>query len=134
VFFLHYAVALPVRTKTALLAFALLWVFLWIRLFAIPRPALIGAVLSTIVAVSLGISVGVENWSQRRTPEGVVTEMDVVAFQGPGTGYQRKFVEPLQPGVEFTRLQRRGEWQEIELPDAQTGWIRNEQAELIAGS
>ncbi len=133
VFFIHYAVSGPARARAAIIAFALIWVFLLIRLFTLHRPALIGALLSLIVAASLGISVGVESWSQRRTPEGVVTEMDVVAFQGPGTGYKRKFVEPLQPGLEFTRLQRRGDWQQIQLPDAQTGWIRIDQAELIAG-
>ncbi len=133
VLFIHYAVSSPARARAAIIAFALIWVFLIIRLFAAQRPALIGAILSVIVAGSLGVSVGAESWSQRRTPEGVVTEMDVVAFQGPGTGYKRKFVEPLQPGLEFTRLERRGDWQQILLPDAQAGWIRIDQAELIAG-
>ena len=133
VLFIHYAVSGPARAKAAIIAFALIWVFLMLRLFALHRPAMVGVVLSVIVAGSLGVSVGVESWSQRRTPEGVVTEMDVVAFQGPGTGYQRKFVEPLQPGVEFTRLERRGDWQRIQLPDAQAGWIRIDQTELIAG-
>ena len=43
--------------------------------------------------------------------------MDVAAYKGPGTGYQRKFEQPLQPGVEFTLRGRRGGWWNVELPD-----------------
>jgi hypothetical protein len=81
--------------------------------------------------MACGASVAVDRRSDRHAPEGVVTAMDVAVYKGPGTGYQRLFEQPLQPGVEFTLRERRAGWWRIELRDGQRGWISAEAAELI---
>ena len=48
-----------------------------------------------------------------------------------GVWYQRRFEQPLQPGVEFALKERRGDWWNIELPDGNEGWIRKEAASLV---
>ena len=59
--------------------------------------------------------------------------MDVTVYKGPGTGYQRQFEEPLQPGVEFVLREQRGGWWNVELADGKGGWIEAAAAERVIG-
>ncbi len=130
-FFLHYSIALPLRAQIAMVAFAACWVVLALRNF-VPRRALSGLALACLfAAASFGASVGVSLFSDRNEPAGVLLAMDVVTYKGPGTGYQRQFEQPLQPGTEFTLRGRRGAWWNIELPDGKSGWIESASGELV---
>lgn len=111
--------------------YLMFWVLLMMRSF-VRKPAVTGIIVVVgLVAAGCFCSVTVGDWTERRRPPGVVTGMDVVVVKGPGSGYQRQFVQPLQPGAEFTLLQQRGGWWRIELPDGQSGWVEGLEAELI---
>lgn len=133
VFFLHYGTTTDARAKLALVAYVLGWVLLGVRLLVRRRWLSVWAVVSLAVAGSLLVSVQVDRWKDRHAPEGVIVSHDVTVYKGPGEGYQRQFVQPLQPGVEFTLRERRGGWSFIELPDGQSGWIEGTKMMLVSG-
>lgn len=130
-FFPHFTTSIAARTRTALVCFIATWVVLMLRNFVRRRGVTIVAVVCAGTALSLGISVAVAQWSDRNAPAGVITSMDVIAYKGPGSGYQRRFEQPLQPGAEFTLRGRRGGWWSIELPDGKSGWIEAAGADLV---
>jgi len=131
-FFWHYQTAAATRFRIGLMTYIAVWVLLSARgLFR--RRWITGlTIICAIVAGACGTSVAAERWFDRNAPEAVVTAMDVVVYKGPGTGYQRQFEQPLQPGVECTVRERRGTWWNIELVDGNSGWIQAGDAELIS--
>lgn len=131
VFFLHYGTTTAARAKLALGAFAALWVLLTVRTFVARRWLVVTAIVCGLASASLFTSVQVDRWTDANTPPGVLLAPDVAVYKGPGEGYQRQFVQPLQAGVEFTLRERRGGWWRIELPDGQSGWIEAATAELV---
>lgn len=131
VFFWHYQTALATRFQVGLVLYVAVWVLLSARSVARRRWLTVCAVVAASLAGACGASVAAERWFERNAPEAVVTAMDVVVYKGPGTGYQRQFEQPLQPGVECTVRERRGTWWNIELADGNSGWIEATSAELI---
>lgn len=134
VFFWHFDTTWRSRLIAALLAYALFWALLTARVIVRRRWLTVSACVCLVLTAALGASVGLEVWHDRTAPGGVVTAMDVVVSKGPGPGYQRQFKQPLQPGVEFTLRERRGDWWRIELPDGSSGWIDSSGAELLVGN
>jgi len=129
--FIHYDTSVAMRTKTAIVGYIAFWLVLCVRVF-LRHPSITAMLIALgMVTASLGASAVVTDFSRRNHPDGVVINMDVVAYKGPGTTYQRRFEQPLQPGVEFTTQARRGDWLNIELPDGKTGWIETSVAQLI---
>ena len=132
VFFWHHQTAATTRFRVGLAMYIAVWVLLSARSLIRRRWITVAVVVSALVAGACGTSVAAERWSDRNAPEAVVTAMDVVVYKGPGTGYQRQFEQPLQPGVECTVRERRGTWWNIELVDGNAGWIQAGDAELIS--
>lgn len=132
-FFWHFQTSESGRMMTAVGAYLLFWLLLTIRTIVSARFLALLAIAAAIVAAASTISVASSRWSDRHAPEGVVTSMDVVVYKGPGTGWQRKFEQPLQPGVEFVLQENthRG-WWELTLADGKSGWIEARDAELIS--
>lgn len=134
VFFWHFETTWISRVVACLITYAFFWLFLSVRAFFRRRAFVYAAMACFVVMLLLAGSVAAEYWATRHAPAGVVTAMDVVVSKGPGSGYQRQFEQPLQPGAEFRLRERRGEWWNIELPDGQTGWIEASSADLVTGS
>lgn len=131
VFFWHYQTSMAERTWVAWVGYVAFWLLLAIRSLWPRRVLSILMTVAGALALVLAGSVAVTQGSQRNTPAGVVTALDVVVYKGPGSGYQRQFEQPLQPGVEFIVRERRGSWWRTELPDGQLGWIAASDAELV---
>ncbi|MBU0717278.1 MAG: hypothetical protein KJ749_03440 [Planctomycetes bacterium] len=131
VFFWHYDTSFVERCRIGIILYVTFWVLLTLRSFR-PSRALHGLIMVTaVLTLSMAGSIAYEHWSNRHRPNGVLTAMDVAVYKGPGTGYNRRFEQPLQPGVEFTLREARGGWWNIQLVDGQTGWIETDAAELI---
>jgi hypothetical protein len=130
-FFWHYQTSVAGRTKVALLLYVAVWGLLMVRNFLPRRAVTVSVIACAVLAAGAGVSVASTRWSDRNAPDGVVTAMDVVAHKGPGTAYQRQFEQPLQPGVEFTLRERRGDWHRIELADGKSGWIEAADAKIV---
>ena len=131
VFFWHYQTSFDGRCKFAVVMYAVFWLLLAVRSIVRKRGVAVGAVCAGFLALAVAGSLAYEQWSLRSAAAGVVTGMDVIAYKGPGTGYQRRFEQPLQPGVEFALKERRGDWWNIALLDGNEGWIRREAASLV---
>ena len=130
-FFWHHQTASATRFGVGLVMYVAVWVLLSARCLIRRRWINVTTVVCAIVAGACGTSVAAQRWFDRNAPEAVVTAMDIVVYKGPGTGYQRQFEQPLQPGVECTVRERRGTWWNIELADGNSGWIEAGDAELI---
>ena len=130
-FFWHYQTSATGRLRFASWTFVAFWL-VWILHSLTARKWLTGlAITMASLAMASGASAAISCWGERNAPQGVVLTMDVSVYKGPGAGYQRQFEQPLQAGTEFTLLQRRKGWWEIELPDGKRGWLEVSQAELI---
>jgi hypothetical protein len=130
-FFWHYDTTIASRLRLALITYLLVWGLLTVRAFVPRRGLIVAAALGAVIALVSSASAAVTLRTEQRQPPGVIMAMDVMVRKGPGTAYERLFAQPLQPGVEFTRLEARGQWWHIELPDANDGWIHEKQAALI---
>lgn len=125
---------LSTRSRFILFAacYGAFWIVLSIRLFH-PHPAWkYPAVAVAILSLTLGASVGADLVHPANAGDGVIVADDVSLRKGNGAGFEKVFEEPLHEGVEFTRRERRADWWRIELPDSSTGWIRADQAVMIA--
>ena len=131
VFFWHHRTSMAERTWVAWAGYVAFWLLLAMRSLWPRRVLSILTTAAGALALVLAGSVAVTQGSQRNTPAGVVTALDVIVYKGPGMGYQRQFEQPLQPGVEFIVRERRGSWWRAELPDGQLGWIAASDAELV---
>lgn len=130
-FFMHHQLALRHRVALGGLAYLAIWVFVIFHNVARKRWTVVGATVCSVIAVSFAVSVAASFWGDRNEPEGVVLGTDITVYKGPGTSYQRLFEQPLQPGVEFTLRERRGDWWRVELADGNAGWIPLRIAELV---
>jgi len=130
--FWHYD--LSPRTRSALFAgfFAAFWVLASLRLFfgeRVPRAAL--AACGGIALLFMG-SLGLEA-AYGSQGGGVILAEQVIARKGDGDTYEPSFNEPLHAGTEFSLLENRGEWYQVELADGQRCWIPATAAGLIRG-
>jgi len=124
-FFWHYDSSRRERALAAVAFYVLLWCLLLLHTFVPRRALLLGSATSAVLAATFIGSVATDTWAERHAPAGVITVSDVAVYKGPGTGYQRQFEQPLQPGVEFTIQTERGSWWRVELADGNTGWIES---------
>lgn len=130
-FFWHDQTSTRERAGVAILTFVALWTALAVRLFVPKRSLSVTAICCGVVFLIAAASVTQEMWKDRSAPPGVILAMDVPVYKGPGSSYQRQFEQPLQPGVEFTLRERRGQWWRIELSDGKSGWIDAANADLV---
>lgn len=138
IFFWHFETSPRGRAWTALAAYCIFWLLLFIRLLTRKRLALIGGFswLCAAIALATGISVAWDAYAVRYRPEGVTIADAVALRKGNGAGYQPQLDRPLPRGVEFRILEQRedveaNQWYHVELPDGKDGWLQAEQVETI---
>lgn len=119
------------RLYFAVTVFSAIWLVLTVNLFFGRRFATAIFLGGLLLSGISGISVAAQLRAGARHPDGVILAEDVVARTGNGESYQPMFEEDLQPGVEFTLIERRGDWLRIRLPDDQEGWIPADSAETL---
>jgi hypothetical protein len=130
-FFWHYGLSQKVRLILFSVFFILMWGTACVRIF-IKRPFMGWciaslAVLSVLLAGSLAAD---EIFSSKNHP-GVIIASEVVARKGNSETYEPSFKEPLHSGTEFTLLEDRGDWINIELSDSRTCWVPAKDIELV---
>ena len=131
--FFHYDLSPQTRLLFFGAAYLTFWFFAGIRIFS-RRPFTIwGLGVTLLFSLLFGLSLFAEArqaWTKR---DGVILAEEVIGYQGDAVSYQPSFAEPLHNGTEFTLLEERGAWWQIELPDGRTTWIPARSAEMVRG-
>jgi len=138
IFFWHFGTSLAARLKVASAAYAVFWLLMLVRLFAlreVPAFAWVIRVVAAIVVITCA-SVAWEMSSQRNQVEGVVVANEATLRKGNGDYYESQLDRPLSAGVEFQVLESRGDvqgasWYLVRLRDGKEGWLRADQADVI---
>ena len=131
IFFWHYD--LSVKTRLALFTsfFALVWIFAVIRIF-INKPFLFwGITISAVFAVLFSGSLIAEEINLNKTRPGVILVNETIARKGNSETYEPSFKDPLHAGTEFTLIEDRGVWYQIELSDSRTCWVSSDDVGLV---
>jgi tetratricopeptide (TPR) repeat protein len=127
----HRATSLQARMWVFIITYFLFWLILILWLFRRPGFWRYVAGACAILWIACGVSLAVELSSLGEIHEGVILRDEVIVRKGNGDGFAPQFEQPLHGGVEFSVLERRGDWLSIELPDGKTGWIPAAAAGLI---
>jgi len=130
-FFWHYDLSTETRVITFTVCFMLLWVLASVRIFTRATFLRWGITVSLFLSLLLAGSLLAEEVSLRNSRPGVVISQEVVARKGNSETYEPSFKEPLHSGTEFTFIEDRGNWVQIELTDARTCWVPSEDIALV---
>jgi tetratricopeptide (TPR) repeat protein len=130
-FFWHYDLSQKVRLILFFVFFILMWGIACVRIF-IKRPFM-GWSIASLAALSalFAGSLTADEISSRKSHPGVIISSEVVARKGNSETYEPSFKEPLHSGTEFTLLEDRGDWVNIELTDARSCWVPEKAIELV---
>ena len=130
-FFWHYDLSSKTRLFLFFGSFCLLWLFAGIRIF-VKRPFFRGAAAVTgVLSVMFATSLAIEYGAWKNTIEGVVVSDESVARKGNSVSYEPSFTNPLHAGTEFTVLENRGAWIQVQLADDRTCWLPAADVELV---
>lgn len=131
VFFWHYETSLGARYAAAVGGYVLFWILLLARGWVKVASLRLAIAACGVLWLAAGTSVAVDLVQSGSVKEGVTTSSDIVVRKGNGEGYDPQFAESLHEGVEFRVIDERGGWYKVQLPDGNSGWIRQSQAEII---
>jgi hypothetical protein len=130
-FFWHYDLSIKTRTLLFTIFFIALWICSGFRIF-FKRPFLFWCItVSAGVSLLMSGSLVIEEITLKKIRPGVVISLETTARKGNSETYEPSFKEPLHAGTEFTLLEDRGEWYQVELADSRTCWIRSIDAEMV---
>jgi tetratricopeptide (TPR) repeat protein len=128
--FWHESLPTQVRLGVGITFWFACWALVSVRLFRrVPGFKTISISLGCI-ALSLGVSVGIDISDQYQN-HGVLTAKEVIVRKGNGLSYAPMLKDPLHEGIEFDIIQQRPDWLHIKLPNGSTGWIQEEDAQIV---
>ncbi len=122
-FFWHYDLSVKIRLVVFTLCFIFFWVSAGMRIFIKKIGLGWCLVITAILSMFLAASLIAEEVSLRRNRPGVIIFQQVIARKGNSKTYKPSFKKPLHAGTEFTLIEDRGDWVQIELADARTCWV-----------
>lgn len=129
--FWHYD--LTARTKAVVFGWAVLlaWTALGVALWRpIPYLRRTAAGCGAVAILLLG-SLLVEARGRAASVPGVVVAQEVIARKGDGLAYEPSFQDPLHAGAEFTLVEQRPGWRQVELEDGRRCWLPEASIELV---
>lgn len=131
IFFWHYDCSAQCRQTLLLVFSCCFWLLAIAMLYYRPTWLVSLGTLALVFSLALGISLFLETRTFANDNSGVITASQVIARQGDGQNYGEAFQEPLHAGTEFTLLQTRHGWSEIQLPDLNTAWLPNDSFQAV---
>ena len=130
-FFFHYDLGTGTRVILFCVFYISFWIFAGTRIF-IRRPFTSwGLGVTLFFTLLFGASLFMDSRQAATDHTGVIVDAEVIGRQGDAEPYQPSFEAPLHGGAEFTLLEERGAWWQIELPDGRSSWIPAGSAELV---
>ena len=130
-FFFHYDLGTQTRLILFVLFNASFWIFAGIRIFTHRPFTRWGLGVTLFFSLLFGTSLFMESRQAIMSHAGVIIDQEVIGRQGDAESYQPSFEDPLHGGTEFTLLEERGAWWQIELPDGRRSWIPARSGELV---
>lgn len=130
-FFWHYELSLSVRVIIFIIFFLGFWGSTIAKLFINRGILTFLMVLCSVVALLFGGSLVAENFDTTDQSKGVIIAEESVARKGDSATYQKSFQDPLHSGSEFTLIESRRGWYNIELDDGRSCWIKADTAGLL---
>lgn len=121
----RFATLAPLKALlwTALIAWAIAWTTMLIRMRVRSLPRWISASAMAIAVVSGGV-VAARFWLDHSDNRAVIVASETVGRKGPDAGaYAPSFAAPLPAGVEARVLAQRPDWSLVRLPDARETWL-----------
>jgi len=131
IFFWHYDISSKSRIYIFIFSFLLIWLFALFNIYKKSLVAKWSILISSILAVTFGISLIIEEIKINSIHPGVIIAKEIIARKGNGYTYEPKFNNPLHCGTEFNLIEQRGMWMHIKLPDTITCWIPDKSAKLV---
>ena len=111
--------------------FVLMWTAVAVRIFTKASYLRWCIIVSFVLSLLLAGSLLVEELSLRNTRPGVIISPEVIARKGNSETYEPSFKDPLHSGTEFTLIEDRGSWYQIELADSRTCWVHSQDVALV---
>jgi len=130
-FFFHYDLSFQTRLLLFGLAYISFWIFASIRIFSRRPFTAWGLGVTLLFTLLFASSLFIDRSGFMTNRDGVILAPEIIGRQGDAESYQPSFADPLHAGTEFTLLEDRGAWWQIELPDGQRSWIPANGAELV---
>lgn len=129
-FFLHYDLSHETREILFSTVFITFWAAAGLMYFSpIPVPRwLSGSLLALTLLFATSLLV---DQFQKEKPSGVIVSQEIMARQGDGNNYKPSFTAPLHAGTEFTLIENRTSWLQVELQDGRRCWLPAKSCELI---
>jgi tetratricopeptide (TPR) repeat protein len=130
-FFWHYDLSVKTRLMMFTVFFAIVWISAGFRIF-FKMPFLLWCIaVSSFLSIMLSGSLVAEEYILKKTRPGVILSSETITRKGNSETYEPSFKEPLHAGTEFTLLEERGDWYQIELSDSRTCWVSANDVELV---
>lgn len=130
-FFWHYDLSTKNRVMIFSVCFVLMWTAVAVRIFTKASYLRWCIIVSFVLSLLLSGSLLAEELSLRNTRPGVIISREVVARKGNSETYEPSFKDPLHSGTEFTLIEDRGSWYQIELADSRTCWVHSKDVALV---
>ena len=129
--FWHKALPTQVRLFIGIIFWFSCWTLISVRLFRSVPGFKTASISLGCAAIALGLSVGVDIVDQHQD-HGVLTANEVIVRKGNGVNYAPMLKDPIHEGIEFEIIEQRPDWLHIKLPNGSTGWIHEEDAQIVS--
>ncbi|MBN2534915.1 MAG: tetratricopeptide repeat protein [Spirochaetales bacterium] len=130
-FFWHYETSPEMRFAVFIIFFFIIWIFAGFMLFFKKSLLKWGVILPAIIAGLFFGSLFIDVITASGNNPGVILAREVIARKGDSDAYERSFQDPLHAGTEFTLVEKRRGWYNIELINGTNCWIPEKDAELV---
>ncbi len=130
-FFWHYDFSVKTRLMLFTIFFSIVWISAGFRIF-FKRPFLFWCITApALISILLAGSLITEEFILKKTRPGVILSPETIARKGNSETYEPSFKEPVHAGTEFTLIEDRGDWYQVELSDSRTCWVSSNDVELV---
>jgi tetratricopeptide (TPR) repeat protein len=128
--FWHDSLPTQLRLTIGIIFWFGCWSIVSVRLFRTIPGFKTASISLGCAALALGISVGADIVDQHQD-HGVLTANEVIVRKGNGVNYAPMLKDPIHEGIEFDIIEKRPDWLHIKLPNGSTGWIQEEDAQIV---
>ncbi len=130
-FFWHYDLSVKTRIMLFTIFFAVVWISAGFRIF-FKRPFLFWCITaSAVISILFSGSLIAEEYILKKIRPGVIISSETTARKGNSETYEPSFKDPIHAGTEFTLIEDRGDWYQVELSDSRTCWVASDDVELV---